>query len=790
MAPWELLPRPALLALLSLPYTGAVRAAAPSWQLTVPLRRHAPPQLALAPAAPGSRGLQKEEAVRFVPSFKAAHRAHGVVHGADDSTEYVVTPRASRVEIRAMLNGLCETGQLEPAISVLSQRLSTAERGDTEGLVSIVLNACADAGRMDMTRNMLRIMRECEVPIGLLTFCILIKGHGRAGDVARVQRTYATMRQMQLAPDLATLNALLDAYARNGRLAEAESVLGDMRKYGVEPSARTYNTLIKGYSSAGQMRDAFAVVRRMRTELGPRGPNEVTYSTLIHACVRGGQLHRARQILAWMAEPSNPLTPDVWAYTALMRGLLADTRGGDDHVSEALALLDEMLSARVRPNAATVSTLINGCFDRGNVSAARLVGHAVSAHAAAAGDARLARAAEEAMIVGLCRPLYQYGSEQYTSALASASDSASAASALQEETGRARDTLRLRDALRLFVSCVSSDDEGGSSNKRRLGTRTCNALLAALVAEGEVTSAGKVLQAMEDGSSEPANAYSYCIMMAAYGSRRQLRQAEQLWKRLWEQGWVDTVALNAWIQVCVSNGEMRRALQAFQNTKAEQPNLVLDKVTFGTLINGLTRAHGEFAKRATARRALQLWAEMRVLGLAPDDGIVASLFGASCRHLGVDVALRLRVELVRLGWGQAQLRPHDRLLLDALPSLAEVMQEPDKWEALGVTLPTSLRSEQAELSLTLPPVGEEDPSAPQALAAATSRQSFEESSSKRRSALSTEARRRLNEEQSDEDEDEEDDVRPATAGEEIWERHAWNSADSSFRPFFWGTPPW
>ncbi len=177
---------------------------APSWQLATPLRRHVPPQLALAPAE--ARGLQKEKAaVRFVPSFKAARRARGVVHGSDDSTEYVVTPRASPAEIRAMLNGLCATGQLEPATALLAHRLATAggaRSSDAEGLSSIVLNACADTGRMDLTRGVLTAMREHHVPIGLLTFCILIKGHGRAGACprARAMRLPRTQSSVTQAP--------------------------------------------------------------------------------------------------------------------------------------------------------------------------------------------------------------------------------------------------------------------------------------------------------------------------------------------------------------------------------------------------------------------------------------------------------------------------------------------------------------------------------------------------------------------------------------------------------------
>ena len=121
-----------------------------------------------------------------------------------------------------MLNGLSSTGQLEAATEVLSSFLSFGGggglgSGEGERIASIVLNACAEQGRMDLSRSVLKAMRSGGVAPGELTFCILIKGHGRRGDVPRVRQTCDAMQRANVQPDLATLNAMLDAYAANGR---------------------------------------------------------------------------------------------------------------------------------------------------------------------------------------------------------------------------------------------------------------------------------------------------------------------------------------------------------------------------------------------------------------------------------------------------------------------------------------------------------------------------------------------------------------------------------------------
>ena len=239
--------------------------------------------------------------------------------------EYVAQPFTSRLEMRAMLNGLTESRQLEAATKVLSafltisqQRSSSSSSSrardenrelgvtqtDDERLVAIVLNGCADLGQMDRATPLLRLMRERGVPLTALTFCILFKGHGRAGDWARVRKLHKALRDSRgvAAFDLPTFNALLDAYARQGDVQAAEAVLSEMSAHGVTPSSRTYNTLLKCHAQHGQLADAFSVAVRMRKALGAGGgPDAVTYATLMHGCVQRGELRMARILMERLA---------------------------------------------------------------------------------------------------------------------------------------------------------------------------------------------------------------------------------------------------------------------------------------------------------------------------------------------------------------------------------------------------------------------------------------------------------------------------------------------------------
>ena len=74
---------------------------------------------------------------------------------------------------------------------------------------------------MDLCQQMMASLSSSAVPLSGLTYCILIKGHGRAGNIRRVRQTYASMRELEVAIDLPTFNALTDAFVRNGRLGQA-----------------------------------------------------------------------------------------------------------------------------------------------------------------------------------------------------------------------------------------------------------------------------------------------------------------------------------------------------------------------------------------------------------------------------------------------------------------------------------------------------------------------------------------------------------------------------------------
>ena len=154
----------------------------------------------------------RKATLTFAPSFKAAYRARGSapLTGSDGPLlhEYVVSELTPRHELTAMLHGLGSSGQLETALQLVQLALEV-DAGADEGMASIVLNRCAELGRMDLCDELIHSLSDQSVPLSGLTYCILIKGHGRAGDVRLVSQTYTQMRKLHVAIDLPTFNALV-----------------------------------------------------------------------------------------------------------------------------------------------------------------------------------------------------------------------------------------------------------------------------------------------------------------------------------------------------------------------------------------------------------------------------------------------------------------------------------------------------------------------------------------------------------------------------------------------------
>lgn len=149
--------------------------------------------------------------------------------------------------------------------------------------------------------------------------------------------------------DLHLVTSLLDMYVKNKNLAKARTVFDNMQSR----NSFAWNTMVSGHASMGYFKEALNVLDQMEKE-GIK-PNLVTYNILISGYSFWGRIKEASAMINQMKN-STSLTPDVVSWTALISGC---SRSG--YYNDALKYCIEMQKEGIRPNSATLASLIRCC---------------------------------------------------------------------------------------------------------------------------------------------------------------------------------------------------------------------------------------------------------------------------------------------------------------------------------------------------------------------------------------------------------------------------------------------
>jgi pentatricopeptide repeat protein len=153
----------------------------------------------------------------------------------------------------------------------------------------------------------------------------LLRVLGDSGHVDAMMAIFDAMVAAGAMPTQVTYGTLISRAGACRQPQLASRFYRDMLRRGLEPDAQTLNSLINAYAKAGHVSKAYAAADVMRK----RGvsPTLITYNTLLDACARGGNVS----------------------------------------LSLAYQTLQQVLAAKLQPNARTFSILIHLCARVGRV---------------------------------------------------------------------------------------------------------------------------------------------------------------------------------------------------------------------------------------------------------------------------------------------------------------------------------------------------------------------------------------------------------------------------------------
>ncbi|CAM9493298.1 unnamed protein product [Chrysoparadoxa australica] len=576
--------------------------------------------------------------------------------------------KPSRRTWRAVMRGLQRAGKAELAIDMLKEVVRSGDcKWVDERDCTLVVDLCANQRKMKAAEEVVALMSENGIPIGAVTYCILIKGYGRQKKPWMVDSVLCEMREKEVSPDVVALNAAIDAYVRCDALPRAAGVLQAMEaSKTITPNTRSYNTIIKGQGRSGQLVAAFRTLEGMRSN--DCEPNEVTVNSLVDACVRCGDLDRAYALLSGA---DNRLgqgaqgKPSVEAFTSVLSGF---SDAGDKE--GALAVLKQMHRAKVEANIVTYTAVMSACINAGKIDDAKKVFEALEDRGRREPHLKPTVVTYNSLLTGLCR-----SPDEGCSAVG-ADDTWEPQPNCEEElpTG-------VQEALQLLLKMKR---KGVQPNEV-----TMNTVIDGLASSQppRMTEAEAMLELMKGWGLTPSQV-TLSVMLKGYGKAGNITKSKDMFDLMLSDLDMlpDVVALNTFLDASVRNGELKLAVETLQQvSQRQQPSetqtnisMKPNMVSFSTVIAGLTRS----SSSQSSRKAMELYVEMRdTHELEPDEVLVDSILHACCSPRVRDGGLSLKDgkyiirDLRQLGW-PGDIIEEKAAILEASVSLnSEVWKE-------------------------------------------------------------------------------------------------------------------
>ncbi|KAF7037863.1 hypothetical protein CFC21_048142 [Triticum aestivum] len=210
----------------------------------------------------------------------------------------------SVVAWNAMISGYEQNGLAERAIEVYKEMQAVKAVPDSMTFVA-TLSACAQAGALDLGREVDRRIVSERMDISVFLGSALVNMYARCGVVDKARRWFDALQER----NVVTWTSMIAGYGMHGHGHEAIKLFHLMRREGPPPNHVTFVAVLSACAHAGLVmegRDAFACMKRIYG-LVPRIEH---YCSMVDMFGRAGLLDEAMQFISDYM-PGEP-GPEVW----------------------------------------------------------------------------------------------------------------------------------------------------------------------------------------------------------------------------------------------------------------------------------------------------------------------------------------------------------------------------------------------------------------------------------------------------------------------------------------------
>lgn len=182
--------------------------------------------------------------------------------------------------------------------------------------------------------------------------------------IPKTKKTLNEVVQVSLF-SLSEMNQAISVAGKEGRLKDAIAVFENIPTMGYQPDIKSFNNMIWAAGHCGQDDVAYRYYQDLLHSEQRFIPNVFTYSALMHAYARAKNAEKALQFLRTLLSMKEEV--NLVVFGAAMN---ACAGAGQDRVSDAMWILDQVAAMGLTPDLALLNTAVKVCLAAGETAKA------------------------------------------------------------------------------------------------------------------------------------------------------------------------------------------------------------------------------------------------------------------------------------------------------------------------------------------------------------------------------------------------------------------------------------
>lgn len=422
------------------------------------------------------------------------------------------------------------------------------------------------------------------------------------GSLTEGKSMHAYIVRKGIEHDVIVGNALVNMYGKSGRLEDARRMFDKLPKRNVI----SWNGMITAYAHHGKGREAMEIFKEMQAQ--GENPNSVTFVSILTACASQGDLMEAKKLHAYIASKGCELD-------GVMGNALINMYSKCGSVDDAWMMFDKM----TKRNVVSWNAIIGAYAQHGQ------------------GDMAFSLF-QQMKLEGLVPDKVTFISLLEACAQQALLDEGQQIHASIMDSGLESDMVVQTALLHMYSKCGSLND--ARSQFDRMPERdvvSLNAMIAAYAEHSQSDEALKLFQQMQLEGEKP-DTFTYVSILDACASQEALAEGKRIHARLMSSGSetnfvVETALLNMYGKC----GSLEDAWRVFSKMSQQ------DVVPWNALI-------AAYAKHEQGRKALQLFQQMQVAGVLPDQGTFVSILDACGSLIAIEEGKAIHDLVVESGF--------------------------------------------------------------------------------------------------------------------------------------------